>query len=114
MRQKGRRDIQQGLLIGSIALAVASTAHAQVTQIDFQVIHLPRHQSFPDVPYVAIRTQEAWDKLWPENYPNLPPIPKIDFKKFNLMPYLRRPPHFSAVLRVRQREVFNERILSHG
>jgi len=91
MRQKIRRtaraEMRQRLLIGLLALAVMATAHAQVTPIDFQVIHLPRHLSLPDAPYVAIRTQEAWDKLWPENSktPNSPPIPKIDFKKFILL-----------------------------
>ena len=77
----------QRLLIGLLASAVMATAHAQVPQIDFQVIHLPRHLGLPDAPYVAVRSQEAWDKLWSENSktPNAPPIPKIDFKKFILL-----------------------------
>jgi hypothetical protein len=78
---------ETGLLIVLITLLIASTAHAQVPQIDFQVIHLPRHLGLPDAHYAAIRTQEAWDKLWSENSktPNAPPIPKIDFKKFILL-----------------------------
>ena len=77
----------QGLLIGLIVLAAASTAHAQVQQIDFQVIHLPRHLSLPDAPYVTVRTQEDWAALWPASPkdPNAPPIPKIDFKNFILL-----------------------------
>jgi len=82
-----RADMPQRLPIALLASAVMATAHAQVTPIDFQVIHLPRHSGHPDAPYVAIRTQEAWDTLWPENSktPNAPPIPKIDFKKFILL-----------------------------
>src|ERR1700722_12205954 len=86
-RRQARADMPQRLLIGLLASAAMATAHAQVPQIDFQVIHLPRHLALPDAPYVAIRTQEAWDKLWSENSktPNAPPIPKIDFKKFILL-----------------------------
>jgi hypothetical protein len=81
MRQKGRGEMLQGLLIGLIALAAASTLHAQVTQIDFQVIHLPRTPA-PAEQYAAIRTQEAWAALWSghSKLPNAPPIPNIDFK----------------------------------
>ena len=77
----------QRLLIGLLALAVMATAHAQVTPIDFQVIHLPRQYGLLNAPYVAIHTQEAWDKLRPENSKtaNAPPIPKIDFTKFILL-----------------------------
>ena len=86
-RRTARTDVLQRLLIGLLASAVMATAHAQVPQIDFQVIHLPRHLGLPDAHYAAIRTQEAWDKLWSENSktPNAPPIPKIDFKKFILL-----------------------------
>jgi hypothetical protein len=77
--------MQQGLLIGLLACIVAGPTHAQVQQNDFQVIHLPRR--LLDAPYVASRTQEAWEKLRPESSknPNAPPIPKIDFKKFILL-----------------------------
>jgi hypothetical protein len=87
MRQKGRADIPHGLLIGLLALVVTATAHAQVTPIDFQVIHLPRLQRYPDAQYVAIRTPEEWAALWPANSkdPNAPPIPAIDFKHFILL-----------------------------
>ena len=87
MCQKGRGYLPHRLLIGLLVLIVTATAHAQVTPIDFQVIHLPRQLGLPDAPYVAIRTQEAWDTLWPERSknPNAQPIPKIDFKHFILL-----------------------------
>ena len=84
MRQTGRAAIAQRLLI-LLALVATATGHAQVTPIDFQVIHMPRHQGLPEAPYVAIRTQEAWNKLWPERSKNRNPIPKIDFKHFILL-----------------------------
>jgi len=86
MRQKGRADIRQGLLIGLVLWGAAPMAHAQVQHIDFQVIHLPRTLAAADH-YVAIRTPEAWAALWPESAknPNAPPIPKIDFKNLILL-----------------------------
>jgi hypothetical protein len=87
MRQKGRADRRQRLLIALIASVVMATAVAQVTNIDFQVIHLPRLQRYPDAQYVAIRTPEEWAALWPEKSkdPNAAPIPAIDFKHFILL-----------------------------
>jgi hypothetical protein len=87
MRQKPRADVLRGLLIALITLVVAAPVQAQVQHIDFQVIHMPRHRGLPEAPYVAIRTVEAWDALWPESStnPNAPPIPKIDFTKFILL-----------------------------
>jgi hypothetical protein len=86
MRQMGRAHIQQGLLIGFLALASGVAAHAQVTRVDFQVIHM-RLQRFPDAQYAVIRTPEAWAALWPANPkdPNAAPIPNIDFKHFILL-----------------------------
>jgi hypothetical protein len=86
MRQKGRADIRRRLLLAPIASAVLVTAVAQVTHIDFQVIHLPRLQRLPDAQYVAIRTQQAWAALWPTNSKDskTAPIPAIDFKHFIL------------------------------
>jgi hypothetical protein len=87
MRQKGRASIPQRLLSALLASAVMATAYAQVTHIDFQVIHLPRLQRYPEAQYVAIRTPEAWAALWPDSFknPNAPPIPDIDFKHFILL-----------------------------
>jgi hypothetical protein len=87
MCQKGRGYLPHRLLIGLLVLIVTATAHAQVTPIDFQVIHLPRLQRYPEALYVAIRSPEAWAALWPDSSkdPNLPPIPKIDFKHFILL-----------------------------
>jgi hypothetical protein len=87
MRQKVGRDMPQRLLIGLIVLAGASSVHAQVQHIDFQVIHLPRQQRLPDAQYVAIRTPGAWNTLWPANSkdPIARPIPKIDLKHFILL-----------------------------
>ena len=90
MHQKGRGQMRQGLLIGLLTLiasVVMATAVAQVTNIDFQVIHLPRLQRYPDAQYVAIRTPEEWAALWPEKSkdPNAAPIPNIDFKHFILL-----------------------------
>jgi hypothetical protein len=86
MREKGRGEMLQGLLIALLASAVMATAAAQVTTIDFQVIHLPRAPA-PAEHYVAIRTQEAWVALWSghSKFPNAPPIPNIDFKHFILL-----------------------------
>jgi hypothetical protein len=87
MRQKGRADRRRRLLIALIASVVMATAVAQVTNIDFHVIHLPRLQRYPDAQYVAIRTPEEWAALWPEKSkdPNAGPIPNIDFKHFILL-----------------------------
>jgi hypothetical protein len=86
MIRQARGQILQGLLIGLALWVAAPTALAQVTPIDFQVIHLPRTPAVADH-YVAIRTQEAWAALWTENgkNPNAPPIPQIDFKHFILL-----------------------------
>jgi hypothetical protein len=86
MRQKARAPVEQGLLIGFLALASGVAAHAQVTRVDFQVIHI-RLQRFPDEHYAVIRTPEAWAALWPTNPkdPNAAPIPNIDFKRFILL-----------------------------
>jgi hypothetical protein len=77
----------RGLLIALITFVAAGPIHAQVTPIDFQVIHLPRQYGLSNAPYVAIRTQEAWEKLRPESSknPTATPIPKIDFNKFILL-----------------------------
>lgn len=87
MHQKGRAGIPQRLLIAFLASAVMATAYPQVTQIDFQVIHLRRLQRYPEAQYVAIRTPEAWAALWPDGSknPNALPIPNIDFKHFILL-----------------------------
>jgi hypothetical protein len=76
----------QGLLIGLLAVISAGPVRAQVTPIDFQVIHLRGVPAAPEK-YVAIRTQEAWAALWSANskFPNAPPIPPIDFKHFILL-----------------------------
>jgi hypothetical protein len=86
MRQKGRGARFKGLPIGLFALIATATAHAQVTPIDFQVIHLRGVPATPEK-YVAIRTQDAWAALWSANSknPNAPPIPKIDFQHFILL-----------------------------
>jgi hypothetical protein len=86
MDQQGRALTPQSLLVGLALWVAAPMAHAQVTPIDFQVIHLPRTPAVADH-YVAIRTQEAWAALWTESgrNPNAPPIPKIDFKHFILL-----------------------------
>jgi hypothetical protein len=83
MRQKGRGRRLQGLPIGLLTLGIAASAHADVTPIDFQVIHLPRTLA-PADHYVAIRTPEAGAARWHESAknPNAFPIPKIDFKHF--------------------------------
>jgi hypothetical protein len=83
MRQKGRAGILQQLLIGLLALMVATLAVAQAPGIDFQVIHLSRHPAIVEK-YPAVRSQEAWDALWPADSKD-PPIPIIDFKKFILL-----------------------------
>jgi len=75
----------RGLLIALITLVAAGPARAQVTPIDFQVIHLPRQYGLLNAPYVAIHTQEAWAAQWPESSKNPNPIPKIDFNKFILL-----------------------------
>lgn len=86
MRQKGRGEMLQGLLIGLLTLVAAATAHAQITPIDFQVIHLPRTPAAAEQ-YVAIRSQEAWAALWPDSSrdPKTRPIPNIDFEHFILL-----------------------------
>jgi hypothetical protein len=85
--RKARADMPRRLLIGLLAIMAAASAHAQVQHIDFQVIHLPRQYGLSNAPYVAIRTQEAWEKLRPESSknPTATPIPEIDFKKFILL-----------------------------
>jgi hypothetical protein len=87
MRQKRRVARFKALLIGLFALIAAAAAAAQVTPIDFQVIHLPRLQRYPAAQYVAIRTPEEWAALWSEKSkdPNTMPIPNIDFKHFILL-----------------------------
>jgi hypothetical protein len=87
MRKKRRTGIRRILLIALLASSVMATAAAQVTHIDFQVIHLPRLQRYPDAQYVAIRTPEAWAALWPEKAkdPKTAPIPAVDFKHFILL-----------------------------
>jgi hypothetical protein len=86
MPQKARPHIRQGLLIGFLALASAVAVHAQVTRVDFQVVHM-QLQRVPDAQYVAIRTPEAWAAVWPTNLkdPNAAPIPNIDFTHFILL-----------------------------
>jgi hypothetical protein len=86
MRQNGRAERTQQLLIGLLALVAATLAVAQATGIEFQVIHLSRHPPTSEK-YTAIRTQEAWDALWPAKAkdPNSAPIPTIDFKHFILL-----------------------------
>jgi hypothetical protein len=73
-------------LVGLLSFIALGQAHAQVQQIDFQVIHLPRKLAAADH-YVAIRTPEAWAALWPDlsKVPKAPPIFKIDFKHFILL-----------------------------
>jgi hypothetical protein len=86
MRQTGRADIPQRLLIALLASAVMATAAAQVTPIDFQVIHLPGTPA-PAEQSVPIRTQEAWAALLSghSKLPNASSIPNIDFKHFILL-----------------------------
>jgi hypothetical protein len=97
MRQKRRVARSQGLLIGLCALISTVTAHAQVTHVDFQVIHLPRNGG-SDVHYLAVRNQDEWLRFWqfgsveptPSGTPQpatapRPPPPKIDFTRFILL-----------------------------
>jgi hypothetical protein len=86
MSKQGRAGTLQQLLIVLLALVVATLAIAQAVGIDFQVIHLSRHPAIVEK-YTAVRSQEAWNALWPTDSkdPNLPPIPVIDFKKFILL-----------------------------
>jgi hypothetical protein len=86
MRQNGRAERTQQLLIGLLALVAATLAVAQATGIEFQVIHLSRHPPTSEK-YTAIGTQEAWDALWPAKAKDLNsvPIPIIDFKHFILL-----------------------------
>jgi hypothetical protein len=97
MRQKGRADIPQGLLVGLLALLGAATAHAQATSVDFQVVHLSGVRG-SKVNYLAVRSQNEWIEFWrsgsleptlsgtpqPATAPR-PPPPKIDFSRFILL-----------------------------
>jgi hypothetical protein len=87
MRRPRRAEILQGLLLGLLALGVASTAQAQVASIDFQVINLPLTIRLTDEHYVAIRTPAAWAALWPKNSKTIDgePIPSIDFSRSILL-----------------------------
>jgi hypothetical protein len=98
MCQKGRVDTRQGLLIGLLALVATATAtaHAQVAQVDFQVIHLPRNGG-SEVHYLAVRSQDEWTRFWqtgsleptlsgaPQPATARPSPPKIDFTRFILL-----------------------------
>jgi hypothetical protein len=80
-----------------LALLAAATAHAQVTRVDFQVIHLSGIRG-SKVNSLAVRTQEDWIKFWergslaptlagdppPATTAPRPPPPKIDFTRFML------------------------------
>ena len=98
MRQKGRGGMLQRLLIASLTLAVAATAHARVCSVDFQVIHLSGIRGSV-VNYLAVRTQDEWLRFWqtgsleptlagdppPATTAPRPPPPKIDFTRFILL-----------------------------
>jgi hypothetical protein len=98
MRQKGRADIRQGLLIALLTMTVTAPAAAQATSVDFQVIHLSGVRGSV-VNYIAVRTQEDWIKFWergsleptlvgdppPATTAPRPPPPKIDFTRFVLL-----------------------------
>ena len=86
MRHKERAGKPQNLLIGLLGLMAATLAVGQSPGIDFEVVQLSRHPPTSEK-YTAVRTQAAWDALWAANgkYPNSPPIPTIDFKKFILL-----------------------------
>jgi hypothetical protein len=56
MRRMDMERSLQGLLISLALWGTAPMAHAQLQQIDFQVIHLPRQYRLSNAPYVAIRT----------------------------------------------------------
>ena len=73
-------------LICLLSLA-ASIALALPPQVEFRVIQLPRSAQLPDEHYVAIRTREAFDALWPSDSTAAigGPIPKIDFKSYILL-----------------------------
>jgi hypothetical protein len=63
MRQKGRADITQQLLIGLVTFMALGTAHAQIAAVDFQVIHLSGIRG-SKLNYLAVRTQDEWIRLW--------------------------------------------------
>jgi len=97
MRQKGRADIRQGLLIGLLALLALGKADAQATSVDFQVIHLSGVRGSIGN-YLAVRSQDEWIQFWQTGSlePTLsgtpqpdtasrPPPPKIDFTRSILL-----------------------------
>ena len=55
--------MQHGLLVGLLAFTTANAAHAQVAQVDFQIIHLPRNGG-SEVHYLAVRSQDDWTRVW--------------------------------------------------
>jgi hypothetical protein len=98
MRQKGRGQTLQGLLIALLTLTVAAPAAAQVGSVDFQVIRLSGVRGSV-VKYLAVRSQGDWIKFWERgsleptlagdpppatSAPRLPP-PPIDFSRFILL-----------------------------
>ena len=98
MRQKGRGEMLQGLLIALLTLTVAAPTAAQVGSVDFQVIHLSGVRGSV-VKYLAVRSQEDWIKFWergsleptlagdppPATSAPRPPPQKIDFTRFILL-----------------------------
>jgi hypothetical protein len=95
MRQQGRARTPR-LLIALLVSAMAVPSHAQLAQVDFQVIHLPRNGG-SEVHYLAVRNQDEWTRVWqtgsiepslsgtprPATAPR--PPPKIDFAHFILL-----------------------------
>jgi hypothetical protein len=96
MRQKGRADTSLRLLIALLVSVAAAPVQAQITPVDFQVIHLPRNGG-SEVHFLAVRSQDEWLKVWqtgsfeptlsgapqPATAPR--PPPKIDFAHFILL-----------------------------
>jgi hypothetical protein len=98
MRQQGRNLVPQGVLAGMLALVAAITTRAQMTSVDFQVIHLSGIRG-SKANYLAVRSQDEWIRFWQSGSvePTLsgdapqvtaaprPPPPKIDFTRFILL-----------------------------